>query len=206
MNELEKYRGLKFVQCRYSGFLQEDSKVTSWCMGEPNWEDYTYFDISGKRVQNFSYNDYLVYDKYPIEIINKEKLDKIQEYLEENPISYKEQLIEKVLTQIDSDLKSGDRTAIEQLLEKVEVKYLESYLPEESLSIELQIQVYQDWTFSIIGTPKTDGWYTIDNGDEVYLRDKFEELPKIVVTELDDKTITCPSRGYFLWTNDLKLK
>ena len=132
MDNLEKYRDLKFVQCKYSEFLQESSKVKCYSMGEPIWEDYIYFDIYGKHVRNFSYNDYLVYDDYPIEIINKEKFEEIQKYLEENPISYKEKLLEKVITQIGIDLKFGDSTALYELLSKLEDNYLESYLPEIS--------------------------------------------------------------------------
>jgi hypothetical protein len=39
-------------------------------------------------------------------------------------------LIERVLRQIDLDLQSGDLTALEELLKRVPTKVLESYLPE----------------------------------------------------------------------------
>ncbi len=46
----------------------------------------------------------------------------------------KEQLIDKVIVQIEIDLKFGDSTSLYEILEKVDIKYLEAYLPEESLN------------------------------------------------------------------------
>ena len=110
----------------------------------------------------------------------------------------KEKLIGEVINQIDADINLGNLEALYELLDKLDIKYLEAYLPEEDISPEVQIQVYQDWTYSIIGNPKTDGWYSIDNGDEVYLKDKFEMLPEIIVTKYFNQSLKCPNKGYYL--------
>jgi hypothetical protein len=48
-------------------------------------------------------------------------------------------LIDLVIRQIQDDVDSGDVTALEELLKRVPVKVLESYLPEvdENLKIEI---------------------------------------------------------------------
>ena len=50
-----------------------------------------------------------------------------------------DELVDKVITQIQLDIESGDVTALEELLKRVPAKVLESYLPEidESLKIEI---------------------------------------------------------------------
>ena len=50
-----------------------------------------------------------------------------------------DELIDRVVTQIQLDIESGDVTALEELLKRVPAKVLESYLPEidESLKIEI---------------------------------------------------------------------
>lgn len=113
----------------------------------------------------------------------------------------KEDLIDKVIQQIQYDLNMGDSTAIEELLKKVDNKYLEAYLPE--IDECNKIIVYQDWTSDFIGKNISDGWYCIDNGDEVYLKDKFKVLPEITVTHYDQNTIK-PNQGYFYLTDKVK--
>lgn len=49
-------------------------------------------------------------------------------------------LIDRVITQIELDLQTGDLTALEELLKRVPEQVLESYLPEvdfENLEIEI---------------------------------------------------------------------
>lgn len=41
-----------------------------------------------------------------------------------------DELVDKVITQIQLDIESGDVTALEELLKRVPAKVLESYLPE----------------------------------------------------------------------------
>ena len=40
-------------------------------------------------------------------------------------------LIDRVITQIENDIRWNDLTALEELLQRVPVKVLESYLPED---------------------------------------------------------------------------
>lgn len=107
----------------------------------------------------------------------------------------KEELIDKVIQQIQYDLNVGDSTAIEELLKKVDNKYLEAYLPE--INECNKIIVYQDWITNYFGACKTDGWYCIDNGDEVYLKDKFDTLPNIIPTTFYRGFVDCPEKGYY---------
>ena len=44
-----------------------------------------------------------------------------------------DELVDKVITQIQLDIESGDVTALEELLKRVPAKVLESYLPEVDL-------------------------------------------------------------------------
>lgn len=113
----------------------------------------------------------------------------------------KQELIEKVITQIGIDIKFGDTTALYELLEKLESKYLESYLLEISLDLN-KIEVCQDWTATWRGW-KTDGWYCIDNGDELFLKDKFTIMPEIIVTK-NLSTTTKPTEGYFYLTHEIR--
>jgi hypothetical protein len=48
-------------------------------------------------------------------------------------------LVDRVITQIEIDMRGDDLTALEELLKRVPVKVLESYLPEvdENLKIEI---------------------------------------------------------------------
>ncbi len=46
---------------------------------------------------------------------------------------YKEQLVERVITQIVEDVDSGDTTAIHEMFDKVHETVLESFLPEGTL-------------------------------------------------------------------------
>ena len=48
-------------------------------------------------------------------------------------------LVDRVITQIEIDMRGYDLTALEELLKRVPVKVLESYLPEvdENLKIEI---------------------------------------------------------------------
>jgi hypothetical protein len=48
-------------------------------------------------------------------------------------------LIERVLRQIEVDLQTGDLTALEELLKRVPTKVLESYLPEVEENLEIEI-------------------------------------------------------------------
>jgi hypothetical protein len=56
-------------------------------------------------------------------------------------------LIERVLRQIDLDLQSGDLTALEELLKRVPEQVLESYLPEVDMEPEFdgQPDEAQEW-------------------------------------------------------------
>jgi hypothetical protein len=44
-------------------------------------------------------------------------------------------LIDKVLDQIEADIHSGDKTAIEELLKFVPTEYLKAYLPETTEAV-----------------------------------------------------------------------
>jgi len=47
-------------------------------------------------------------------------------------------LVDRVITQIEIDMRGDDLTALEELLKRVPTKVLESYLPEvENLEIEI---------------------------------------------------------------------
>jgi hypothetical protein len=47
-----------------------------------------------------------------------------------------DELIDRVVTQIQLDIESGDVTALEELLKRVPAKVLESYLPEVDIELE----------------------------------------------------------------------
>jgi hypothetical protein len=47
-----------------------------------------------------------------------------------------DELVDKVITQIQLDIESGDVTALEELLKRVPAKVLESYLPEVDIEPE----------------------------------------------------------------------
>jgi hypothetical protein len=47
-----------------------------------------------------------------------------------------DELVDKVITQIQLDIESGDVTALEELLKRVPAKVLESYLPEVEMELE----------------------------------------------------------------------
>ena len=47
-----------------------------------------------------------------------------------------DELIDRVVTQIQLDIESGDVTALEELLKRVPAKVLESYLPEVDMELE----------------------------------------------------------------------
>jgi hypothetical protein len=49
-------------------------------------------------------------------------------------------LVDRVITQIEIDMRGDDLTALEELLKRVPTKVLESYLPEETLeNLEIEI-------------------------------------------------------------------
>ncbi len=48
---------------------------------------------------------------------------------------YKEQLVERVITQIVEDVDNGDTTAIHEMFDKVHETVLEAFLPEEQLEL-----------------------------------------------------------------------
>lgn len=50
-----------------------------------------------------------------------------------------DELVDKVITQIQLDIESGDVTALEELLKRVPAKVLESYLPEIDESLKIAI-------------------------------------------------------------------
>jgi len=56
-----------------------------------------------------------------------------------------DELIERVLRQIDLDLQSGDLTALEELLKRVPEQVLESYLPEVETEYDGQPDEAQEW-------------------------------------------------------------
>ena len=47
-----------------------------------------------------------------------------------------DELVDRVVTQIQLDIESGDVTALEELLKRVPAKVLESYLPEVDIELE----------------------------------------------------------------------
>jgi hypothetical protein len=47
-----------------------------------------------------------------------------------------DELVDRVVTQIQLDIESGDVTALEELLKRVPAKVLESYLPEVDMELE----------------------------------------------------------------------
>jgi hypothetical protein len=47
-----------------------------------------------------------------------------------------DELVDKVITQIQLDIESGDVTALEELLKRVPAKVLESYLPEVDMECD----------------------------------------------------------------------
>ncbi len=47
-----------------------------------------------------------------------------------------DELVDRVVTQIQLDIESGDVTALEELLKRVPAKVLESYLPEVEMELE----------------------------------------------------------------------
>lgn len=47
-----------------------------------------------------------------------------------------QELVDRVITQIETDLRGSDLTALEELLKRVPAKVLESYLPEVEMELE----------------------------------------------------------------------
>lgn len=112
----------------------------------------------------------------------------------------KDKLIDKVAEQIKIDINDDELDPLYQLLDNLEVKHLKSYLP-ETFGLT-KITVYQNWIATWLGW-KTDGWYYIDNGDEVYLKDKFKDIPEITVTKFMSN-ITKSTKGYFYLKEEVK--
>jgi hypothetical protein len=56
-----------------------------------------------------------------------------------------DKLVDKVITQIQLDIESGDVTALEELLKRVPAKVLESYLPEVDMEYDGQPDEAQEW-------------------------------------------------------------
>jgi hypothetical protein len=56
-----------------------------------------------------------------------------------------DELVDKVITQIQLDIESGDVTALEELLKRVPAKVLESYLPEVDMEYDGQPDEAQEW-------------------------------------------------------------
>ena len=56
-----------------------------------------------------------------------------------------DELIDRVVTQIQLDIESGDVTALEELLKRVPAKVLESYLPEVDMEYDGQPDEAQEW-------------------------------------------------------------
>ena len=52
-------------------------------------------------------------------------------------ILLKDRLIEEVINQIDADINLGNLEALYELLDKLDIKYLEAYLPEDSLKLSI---------------------------------------------------------------------
>lgn len=50
-----------------------------------------------------------------------------------------DELVDRVIIQIQLDIESGDVTALEELLKRVPAKVLESYLPEVDENLEIEI-------------------------------------------------------------------
>ena len=48
-------------------------------------------------------------------------------------------LVDRVITQIELDMRGDDLTALEELLKRVPTKVLESYLPEVEENLEIEI-------------------------------------------------------------------
>jgi hypothetical protein len=48
-------------------------------------------------------------------------------------------LVDRVITQIEIDMRGDDLTALEELLKRVPKKVLESYLPEVEENLEIEI-------------------------------------------------------------------
>ena len=48
-------------------------------------------------------------------------------------------LVDRVITQIELDMRGDDLTALEELLKRVPEKVLESYLPEVEENLEIEI-------------------------------------------------------------------
>jgi hypothetical protein len=56
-----------------------------------------------------------------------------------------QELVDRVLTQIQLDIDSGDVTALEELLKRVAPQVLESYLPEVETEYDGQPDEAQEW-------------------------------------------------------------
>jgi hypothetical protein len=56
-----------------------------------------------------------------------------------------QELVDRVIGQIQLDIDSGDVTALEELLKRVPAKVLESYLPEVDLEYDGQPDEAQEW-------------------------------------------------------------
>lgn len=56
-----------------------------------------------------------------------------------------QELVDRVITQIETDLRGSDLTALEELLKRVPAKVLESYLPEVDMEYDGQPDEAQEW-------------------------------------------------------------
>lgn len=56
-----------------------------------------------------------------------------------------DELLDRVIGQIQLDIESGDVTALEELLKRVPAKVLESYLPEVDMEYDGQPDEAQEW-------------------------------------------------------------
>ena len=54
-------------------------------------------------------------------------------------------LVDRVITQIEIDMRGDDLTALEELLKRVPAKVLESYLPEVDMEYDGQPDEAQEW-------------------------------------------------------------
>ena len=54
-------------------------------------------------------------------------------------------LVDRVITQIEIDMRGYDLTALEELLKRVPAKVLESYLPEVDMEYDGQPDEAQEW-------------------------------------------------------------
>jgi hypothetical protein len=54
-------------------------------------------------------------------------------------------LVDRVITQIELDMRGDDLTALEELLKRVPTKVLESYLPEVETEYDGQPDEAQEW-------------------------------------------------------------